>query len=130
MSREAVSATPRRTMTEARKRRVHDRASGLCEEPTCAKPLPLTGPTVAYDHIIALELGGGDEDRNLQLLCFGCHAVKTAYDLALIAKNRRLRAREDGTRRERQPIQSRGFEKPKVKKAWPSRKFNNQGMKP
>jgi hypothetical protein len=42
--------------------------------------------------------------------------VKTPADAKVHAKVRRLLARQDGTRRPRQPIKSRGFDKSKTKK--------------
>jgi hypothetical protein len=65
------------------------------------------------DHIIPLELGGADDDTNLQALCHTHHKEKTRADIKRIAKARRLRKKEsppDQTPRKRR-IQSRGFSK-------------------
>ncbi len=56
-----------------------------------------------YDHLIALELGGKDDAKNLQPLCLACNASKTALDQKLIAKAKRLagEVRKDGPWRRR-----------------------------
>lgn len=58
--------------------RVFARCGGRCQG-QCNRKL---GPGDRYDldHIIALELGGTDDEDNLQLLCDGCHALKTKGD--------------------------------------------------
>ena len=43
----------------------------------------------AVDHIRPLELGGSNEDNNLQVLCIPCHKLKTKADMAVIADERR-----------------------------------------
>lgn len=108
MSRPPVELHLRRAMTLARKERIHAAHLGRCEE--CQKPLPVSGPEVAYDHVVALALGGPDTDDNLQLLCtVPCHARKTAADLTAIAKAKRL-AGETGQDRRGRGINSRGFD--------------------
>lgn len=107
MTREPVTKTHRAAMTPARKRRVWEAHLGRCEE--CGAALPVDGPTVAYDHVIALALGGADTDANTQLLCtVPCHAKKTAHDLAAIAKAKR-RSGETGATHKRREIRSAGF---------------------
>jgi 5-methylcytosine-specific restriction protein A len=55
---------------------------------------PATG--LEWDHIIPLELGGDDMLENLQPLCRADHTVKTATDVARIAKAKRVSARHLG----------------------------------
>ena len=99
----------RKAMTPARKRRLHMAAGGICI--WCREPVPVEGPGVIYDHDLALDLGGTNDDENIgPLHTKPCNAIKTANDAVLIAKNRRRRAREDGTRRQRQQIKSPGFQ--------------------
>lgn len=42
------------------------------------------------DHIVALALGGKDEESNYQVLCVDCHRAKTREDLREIWKARRV----------------------------------------
>lgn len=46
---------------------------------------------LVVDHIKPIALGGGEFDRsNLQILCQWCNKIKTANDMAMIAKDRRV----------------------------------------
>jgi len=74
----------------------------------------MAGPDVEYDHEIAIWLGGPDDDGpNMRPLHRSpCHRkVKTPRDAKVIAKVKRLIARNEGTRRPRQAIKSQGFNK-------------------
>lgn len=75
----------------------------------------------AVDHIQALDHLGKHELENWQLLCVGCHAIKTANDVKASAKGRRIRG-ETGNGR-KQPIRSRGFQKRTTPHQWPKRGF-------
>ena len=75
----------------------------------------------AVDHIQALDHLGAHTLDNWQLLCVGCHAIKTANDVKASAKGRRIRG-ETGNGR-KQPIRSRGFQKRTEPTKWPSRRF-------
>jgi hypothetical protein len=104
--RQPVEIIPRKAMHSARKRRIHEREAGKCW--LCTKLVPQTGPDVRYDHRVPLELGGTDDDANIfPLHREPCDRLKTAADMAKIAKVRRLIAREDGTRRPRKAIPNR-----------------------
>jgi len=72
------------------------------------------------DHIIPLELGGSDDEDNLQALCYAHHKAKTKEDIKRIAKARRLRNKKPPDPNRLGQIRSRGFDK-SVK-----RKFNGQ----
>ena len=111
MNREPVEATPRRAMTPKRRQTVLAKFGGCCAYPGCELTEGLE-----IDHTIPLEIGGRDDLDNLQPLCRSCHARKTAQDIKIIAKARRLRKREDGTRRERKPIQSQPLTHPTLKR--------------
>ncbi len=103
--REAVSATARRSLTPARKRRCHLFWKGLCA--VCGLPVALKGPSVRYDHEIPVWTGGADDDGpNLRSLHRDpCDKTKTRIDVAAIAKCKRL-AGETCTKRGR-PIPQR-----------------------
>jgi 5-methylcytosine-specific restriction endonuclease McrA len=112
MIREPVQPDKRK-MTPARRARLLAKLGAVCRFPECSVSTGLE-----LDHIVALDLGGRDADDNFQVLCGPHHAAKTKLDAKLIAKGRRIRKRENGTRRERRPIpqhvnglQSRGFDK-------------------
>lgn len=114
----------RGAMTTARKRRIHEQGGGLCQ--ACGTPVPVLGPKVQYDHRICLELGGADEDHNLDALCTRpCHAEKTKRDQAAIAKARRLRKKAEA---ELNPgkIASRPFQSSGGKQKIASRPFQKR----
>lgn len=52
-----------------------------------------------YDHVKPVALGGTNDAENVQLLCFDCHARKTAEDIERIAKADR-QGRRSGRQRE------------------------------
>ena len=109
--REPVQPTPRASMGKARRLRLYLACNGRCE---CGAKVPMAGTVI--DHRIPLFMGGADDDANLRFLCASCDRVKTSGDLKGCAKVRRIIAREDGSRRPRPPIPSRGFDKSKTKK--------------
>ena len=76
MAREPLEATKRNTMTPARRRAVLTRA-GLC----CGHLGCVMAQALEIDHIIPLELGGADDDTNLQALCHTHHKLKTKHDI-------------------------------------------------
>lgn len=106
-----VTATPRKSMTPKRRAEAFLASNGCCAK--CAAKL-----TGAYevDHRVSLWMGGADELHNLECLCVPCHANKThGHDAPARAKTKRLIARANGTRRERKPIQSKGFDRTKTR---------------
>lgn len=58
--------------------RILRRDKGLCQE--CLRNGRPTEAT-KVDHITALQIGGDDNDENLQSLCKDCHDVKTAAEM-------------------------------------------------
>lgn len=127
--REPVPATVRKAIPEAWKRDARQRAGGVCAWPGCA----VSGP-LQYDHELALELGGPHANRNIQALCIPHHKVKTARDMKMIARARRLRG-ETGQLSRRQKrggssIKGGGFQ-PRPEghaHAWPSRPFQRKAQ--
>lgn len=106
-SGEKVEATPRRSMTPARRKRILARHGDVCAYPECEI---VTGLEV--DHIVCLELGGRDVDDNCEGLCAHHHKIKTARDLKLIAKARRIRKRDAGIK----PRKGRSLSHPFLRK--------------
>ena len=122
--REAVPATPRGSITEARKRRIWEREKGKCW--MCGKPVEMLGPTVRYDHRISLELSGTDDDSNIYPIHRDpCDKLKCKADAAKIAKVRRLHKKGDQSTRKPPKMKSAGF-RPKpdgFKYQWGKRKI-------
>lgn len=105
--RELVEATPRKAMTPTRRARILTKSNGHCAYPCCEIDTGLE-----IDHVICLELGGKDEDSNLEALCAVHHKRKTSLDRKLIAKARRRRLKDRGEFPEsKSRIRSRGFAK-------------------
>lgn len=87
-TREFVPAAKRGSMTKARKRRLWEACNGVCIQ--CGEPVEVYGPTVRYDHELALELGGSDDDSNIGPIHRSpCDLIKTASDARRIAELRR-----------------------------------------
>lgn len=57
--------------------RILTRDCGLCQE--CKRNDRLR-PACEVDHILPVWKGGTDDDGNLESLCHGCHATKTAVE--------------------------------------------------
>jgi len=74
--------------TKAQKETVLNRQKNLCNK--CGKLLVSATSPPAYDHIIALGLGGKDITENMEALCPDCHAVKTKEDMAKMTDLKRL----------------------------------------
>lgn len=100
-----VEIIPRRSFTVAEREMVLNRQDGLCG--CCGRPL--AGIVWHIDHVTALALGGLHGPENWQALDFRCHALKTALDIAAIAKCKRLSG-ETGQGPKRK-IPSRPFQK-------------------
>lgn len=54
----------------------------MSRDPLCVACLRVdrVRATAEVDHIVPVEKGGSDDDSNLQGLCHGCHAEKTASE--------------------------------------------------
>jgi len=111
---EPVIPENRRAMTPARKARIWKSRKGICW--MCNFPVPETGPEVRYDHKLAIDLGGSDDDENLwPLHREPCDRIKTASDRQKIDKRRRQSKLRLDVPREvsATPIRSRGFGEPR-----------------
>ena len=124
----AADKPKRRPLTAARKRRCHAFHNGLCME--CGEPVPVEGPDVIYDHRITFWMKPelDDDGPNLRPIHRGCDRPKTASDQGVIAKTKRQGAMRLDVPREasKNPIRSRGFQKPTIKPKWPSRPFRRK----
>lgn len=83
----AFSHDKRGAMTAKRIAIVWARCDGHCVG--CKRKL-YPGDDFEIDHVIALSKGGTDQDDNLQLLCSGCHIIKTGGDVSDAAKSKRI----------------------------------------
>ena len=63
----------RKPMTPSRKKQIINRDGGRCVRCHSTEKLEV-------DHILPVALGGGNEDGNLQTLCFRCNRAKGACD--------------------------------------------------
>ena len=89
---EEVELDERRAMTPARKRRIWTAWEGKCW--FCRTPVPMEGPGVIYDHVGTLWITGSDADKDIgPIHAAPCNKIKTAADLARIAKVKRERAK-------------------------------------
>ena len=62
----------------------------LCNEPAL---------NCDIDHIVPVDLGGGDEMSNLRVLCIGCHIVKTSQEARTRGKVRRIQESDGLTKK-------------------------------
>lgn len=76
----------RGAMHPGRVARIYARCEGRCA--SCGRKL-LAGDDYEIDHRIALANGGTDDDDNLQIMCVGCHILKTGDDVTEAAKGKR-----------------------------------------
>jgi 5-methylcytosine-specific restriction protein A len=86
---EWIGATPETAVPARVQLRVLDRTSGHCA--LCGRGIGrLCKPH--FDHVTALINGGENRESNLQVLCGGCHSVKTKADVrekSAVAKKRK-----------------------------------------
>jgi hypothetical protein len=104
MTRERIPIEPRRVSAGTRAK-ILAATGHVCARPGCPER------ATDVDHILPLWLGGSNREKNLEGLCPGHHATKTKAEASLRAKAKRREQRDQGTRRERKPIPSRGFDK-------------------
>lgn len=104
--REAVEATPRASMTSARRRRILARQGPICARSDCDLPWS------EIDHIVPLAMGGAEADGNCEGLCTAHHAEKTVRDIRVIRKAQRQQRAHLGLKPRLGPkLRSRGFRK-------------------
>jgi len=120
---EPVKIHKRKNFSRKDRLRLFIRDNGICgltgEKIKAGEPYEI-------EHRVPLALGGTNDDDNLYIVIPAAHREKTKDDVRKIAKVKRIEARLNGTRRERKPIPSRGFEKPKDGYTWASRPFPNR----
>ena len=104
MTRERIPIEPRRVSPGTRAK-ILAATGHVCARPGCPER------ATDVDHILPLWLGGSNREKNLEGLCPAHHAAKTKAEASLRAKAKRLEQRDQGTRRARQPIPSRGFQR-------------------
>ena len=80
------------------KLRIWERHGGTCQGPCHRKLRP--ADKVHHDHKIPLEDGGEHAEGNLQLMCDGCHALKTGIEATARAKVRAIKRRHLGIKPE------------------------------
>lgn len=110
---------PRKAIPAKWKAEAHAREGRCCY--LCGVEVPLRGPGVEYDHRLPLWLHGLHAVGNIFPACVPCHASKTRREAPVRAKVNRIRKVRAGEKRKTKQIQSRGFERQKVKKPWPKR---------
>lgn len=116
MTRRPHWIAARKAIPEKVKAEAWEQADGRCQQ--CG--ITLHGDDMHYDHVLPVALGGTNDVENIQLLCFSCHAEKTAQDVARIAKADRQAARSGQKARRKKrgtgQIRSAGFSKTHRKK--------------
>lgn len=75
--------------------RVFERYAGVCQGP-CNRKLTPRDKHIHFDHIVPLADGGQHREQNLQILCEGCHGLKTGIEASARARTRSIRARAYG----------------------------------
>jgi hypothetical protein len=121
--------TVRRPLTKKQRAGLLAKSAGLCDG--CGRPI---AGTWHADHWVPVALGG--TNAQTQVLCLPCHKVKTAFDVAAIAKAKRAArklavtkrvirdaqiAHEDAAMRmadepkPKRKMQSRGFDKTRTR---------------
>jgi hypothetical protein len=111
MNREPVKLDKRKPLTRRETIQLMLDQEGRCGC-GCGVKLDPMGEGVIDEHVIPLGIReNANELANRALYRKPCAARKTPGDQSAIAKCKRLVARQEGTRRARQPIPSRGFQR-------------------
>ena len=61
------------------------RAAVIARDAMTCQACGLMTPDVQIDHVMPVQMGGGDNLENLQCLCHDCHVAKTAADVRRMA---------------------------------------------
>jgi 5-methylcytosine-specific restriction protein A len=104
VTRERIPIEPRRVSPGTRAK-ILAATDHVCARPGCPER------ATDVDHILPLWLGGSNREKNLEGLCPAHHAAKTKAEASLRAKAKRREQRDQGTRRPRKAIPSRGFQR-------------------
>lgn len=86
----------RRPLSTRERLRLYDLHGGLCHICNCV--IDRVRDRWDVEHVLALALGGADDDDNRQPAHTRCHKVKTADDLGHIAKAKRREAKHLGAK--------------------------------
>lgn len=114
MIREPVTIEPRKALTRKEYLHLAISQNGRCGC-GCGLKLDAMKEGVRDEHRIPLAQGGTNALTNRELWRQPCSTKKDKVDAANTAKCKRIEARENGTRRERQAIPNRGFNKTMTK---------------
>lgn len=104
-----VGSTKRKPMTPARRLRIFEAHGGKCC--LCDNKIDGVREPWTIEHLIALGLGGADEDRNCAPAHEACRRDKDKLDVRAIAKAKRVKQRHLGIKAPKQTIKSAPFPK-------------------
>jgi hypothetical protein len=79
------------------KLRIFERMHGECH--LCGGKIQV-GERWELEHFVPLAIGGDDDENNIGVAHWKCHAKKTVADMATIAKTKRIRQKHFGARRD------------------------------
>ncbi len=113
MKRESVEIHRRKSFSKKERARLFELYGGVCYL-SGAKIGPLDEWEI--EHVLALALGGTNDDENLRLALRDPHRDKTRRDVKAIGKVMRLEKKADPFTRKPSKMQSRGFDKTHTKK--------------
>lgn len=102
---EAFSAPARPHVPAKVKTALLTKHNGCCAYPGCGAT-----ENLQFDHVIVRELGGPDGPENMEPLCPPCHRRKTALDVKMIAKAKRIENKRLGKTKPKGTIKSAGFD--------------------
>lgn len=107
---EPIVATPRRPLTEMQKLARWNALGRCCT--ICGEPCAPYGPTVVWDHVKPLWMGGTNDPANYEPNHTGeCADRKTAADAEARARAKRRAKKNDPAQRKPSRLKSRGFDK-------------------
>lgn len=102
-----VGTTKRRPMTPARRLRIFEEHKGKCC--LCDNRIDGVREQWTIEHLVALGLGGVDEDKNCGPAHESCRRDKDKLDVKAIAKSKRVKQRHLNIKAPKAKIQSPGF---------------------
>lgn len=88
--------TSRQSLSPTRRLQLFERHSGRCH--ICDMKIQV-GQKWEVEHVIALTIGGADDESNMRPAHKACHAVKTKVDVAAGAKCQRVKAKHYGIKK-------------------------------
>lgn len=123
MKREPVQIHKRKSFTQKDRARIFAAHGGICY---------LSGVKIGatdewqIEHVLALALGGTNDDENLRPALTDPHKAKTRNDVRANARCNRLIKKSDPMTRKPSRMKSAPFQKPTTKQKWPSRPFEKR----